>query len=344
VLRLWRGRSLRGKIFRIVLFGVVIPLVALSTWLSWNDDRGGVGLWGTVAIVVVSGAALGASSLMTRPMARAIEELASATDAVAGGDLDRRVSEERKDEIGRVGQAFNAMTESLRTTLRELSQRESLVAVGEFAAALAHEVRNPLTSIRIDLQRVDEKLDPASPLRVHLGRALREVQRLDQTVSGALRIARSGSIANAIIDLTVPLRRAIEVATPAFVERQARLESLDTARDALMVRGDEGALEQLFLNVLLNAAQALEAGGSAGVRVSAADRLVQLEFWDTGPGIAADRIEKVFEPFYSTKKDGTGLGLPVARQIVRAHGGTIVIDSAEDSGTTVSITMPSVRV
>jgi two-component system sensor histidine kinase HydH len=343
VLRLWRGRSLRGKFFRIVLFGVVIPLVALATWLRASAGGGRAG-WGvTVAIIVVSGLALGASSLMTRPMASAIEELAAATNAVAGGDLDRRVSEERKDEIGRVGQAFNAMTESLRATLRALSQRESLVAVGEFAAALAHEVRNPLTSIRIDLQRVDEKLDPASPLRVHLGRALREVQRLDQTVSGALRIARSGSIVNAITDLTVPLRRAIEVATPAFAERQARLEPMDPRRDALTVRGDDGALEQLFLNILLNAAQALEPGGSAGVRVSAADRVVELEFWDTGPGITADRIEKVFEPFYSTKKDGTGLGLPVARQIVRAHGGTIAIDSAEDSGTTVSIRVPLVR-
>ncbi|MGK2962318.1 MAG: HAMP domain-containing protein, partial [Gemmatimonadaceae bacterium] len=151
---------------------------------------------GTIAILAVVLVVLAISALFTRRLTRSLENLASATHSVAAGDLERRVAEEGEDEVGRVGRAFNAMTESLSTTLRQLSQREALVAVGEFAAALAHEVRNPLTSIRIDLQRVEEKLPDDSPLRVQLDRALREVQRLDQTVTGALGVARSGSIAS----------------------------------------------------------------------------------------------------------------------------------------------------
>ncbi|MEO7502325.1 MAG: ATP-binding protein [Gemmatimonadaceae bacterium] len=298
---------------------------------------------GTLAILVVALGALGVATLLTRRVTRSLEELASATHAVAAGDLDRRVAEGGDDEVGKVGRAFNAMTESLRNMIRQLSQREALVAVGEFAAALAHEVRNPLTSIRIDLQRVEEKLPGDSPLRVQLGRALREVQRLDQTVSGALRIARSGSIACDLVDLRVPLQRAIEVATPAFEQSGAALDQVDIGSGALPVRGDEAALEQLFLNILLNAAQALDENGKAGVTLSTENGSALIDIWDSGSGVSPDRMKKVFDPFFSTKRDGTGLGLSVARQIVNAHGGSIELDSAVDSGTTVSIRLNLAR-
>jgi signal transduction histidine kinase len=286
---------------------------------------------------VVALSAYGVAILLTRRLSDSVEVLASATHAVAAGDLDRRVSQEGDDEVGHVGRAFNAMTESLRTTVRQLSQREALVAVGEFASSLAHEVRNPLTSIRIDLQRVEEKLPDDSPLRLQLGRALREVQRLDKTVSGALRIARSGSVALEPLDLRVPLKRAIEVATPMFEQSGGALNRVELGTIPLRVRGDEAALEQLFLNILLNSAQALGPQGQAGVTVSTENGSAKIDIWDSGQGILPERLEKVFDPFFSTKRDGTGLGLAVARQIVTAHAGSIEIDSAVDSGTTVTI-------
>jgi signal transduction histidine kinase len=295
---------------------------------------------GSVAILAVVIAALAFAVLSTRRLTRALEELASATHAVAAGDLSRRVSEASDDEVGRVGRAFNAMTESLHTTIRQLSQRQALVAVGEFAASLAHEIRNPLTSIRIDLQRVEEKLPDDSSLRVQLGRALREVQRLDRTVSGALRIARSGSIASDIIDLRVPLGRAIEVAAPAFHQSGSALAEFETGSTPFPISGDESALEQLFLNILLNAAEALAGNGKAGVSICGENGSVKVDIWDSGIGIPPQRLANVFDAFYSTKKEGTGLGLSVARQIVIAHGGSIEIDSAVDSGTSVSIAFP----
>lgn len=330
----------RWIVRRRVIEAPAVTIIAAAPLTAYTRPFKEAADQGALAILNVAAITISVATLLITRLTRSLEELALAADAVAAGDLERRVSDQSNDEVSRVGRAFNAMTQSLRTTLRQLSQREALVAVGEFAASLAHEVRNPLTSMRIDLQRVDEKLPGDSPLRVQVGRALREVERLDHTVSGALRIARSGNIATDIVDLRVPLRRAIEVAMPSFEQGGAVLEQVEIASAALPVRGDDAALEQLFLNILLNAAQALGSDGRAGVTASTRTGRAHVDIWDSGPGITKDRLDKVFDPFYSTKKDGTGLGLSVARQIVLAHGGTITIDSGPDSGTTVSIRLP----
>ena len=235
------------------------------------------------------------------------------------------------------------MTERRRGGRPQRSQREALVEVGKFAAILAHEVRNPLTAIRIDLQRVEEKLPPDSPLRVQLARALREVERLDQTVTGALRIARSGTVSSDLVDLRVPLLRAVEVATPAFDQIDSTLALRGLEEAPVPVRGDEAALEQLFLNLLLNAAQALHPHGVAGVILIPTDGHADVEIWDRGIGIEPDKLEKVFDPFYSTRKDGTGLGLAIARGIVTGHGGELEIQSRPGDGTTVSVRLPLAR-
>jgi signal transduction histidine kinase len=239
--------------------------------------------------------------------------------------------------------ASELMAERRRGKSLQRSQREALIEVGKFAALLAHEVRNPLTAIRIDLQHVEEQLPPESPLRLQLARALREVERLDQTVSGALRIARSGTVSSDLVDLRVPLLRAIEVATPAFdqIDSTLALRGLDDA--PVPVRGDEAALEQLFLNLLLNAAQALQRHGTAGVILMAADGHADVELWDRGIGIEPGKLGRVFDAFYSTKKDGTGLGLAIARGIVTGHGGLLEIESRPGDGTTVSIRLPLAR-
>jgi signal transduction histidine kinase len=118
------------------------------------------------------------------------------------------------------------------------------------------------------------------------------------------------------------------------------LRPVDLGAGGLTVRGDEAALEQLFLNVLLNAAQALEADGEAGVSVAVDGGNARVDIWDAGVGIDPEQLRSVFDPFMSTKREGTGLGLSVARQIVVAHGGAISIDSAVEAGTTVSIQLP----
>lgn len=295
---------------------------------------------GTVVLAVVALASLLLAALLTAGFTQRLGRLATAADAIAKGDLDRRIEPGAPDEVGRVARAFNTMTDSLRRTFAELAQRESLAAVGQFASALAHEIRNPLTAIRLDLQRVEETLDTSSPAHATQRRALREVDRLESTVSGALRIARSGRITMARIDLLDPLRAAVDAAVPEFLARDAHLDPLPAVPGTAPVLGDASALEQVFLNLLLNAAHALEPGGKAWVEVGTDAENVIVVIRDQGCGIPAESLAKVFELFYSTRAGGTGLGLAIARNIVLAHGGAIDIGSEPGHGTSVRVTLP----
>jgi signal transduction histidine kinase len=286
---------------------------------------------------IVALAVFALATLLTRRTTRALVRLATAAEAVSDGDLERRVEDAPGDEVGRVARAFNSMTESLRRTLRELSQRQALAAVGEFAASLAHEVRNPLTSIRLDLQRVEEKLPPDSDARELLVRALGEIERVDRSVTGALRVARSGSVTLEPVDIRQPLTAESE-----FRSKEAPVPHADLGDAPLWVKGDAIALEQLFLNLLLNAAQALDDGGRVEVTVARHRAGVSISIRDTGRGIPLENIERVVEPFYSTRPEGTGLGLAIAQRIATAHGGELEIVSTPGAGTTVRLQLPQV--
>jgi two-component system sensor histidine kinase FlrB len=234
------------------------------------------------------------------------------------------------------------MVRSLRETLLRLAQRESLAAVGGFATSLAHDVRNPLTSIRLVLQKAEERsLDPEC--KKLIGKALASVEGLNRTVSGALSIAQSGLVDAETIDLRAPLEAAARTAEPEFQTRGATLEPHVTTAGPVRVQGDAMALERVFLNLLRNAAQVLGEGGRAQVLLELSDDLVTVSIVDNGPGIPEQDLERVFEPFYSTKEEGTGLGLAIARQTVRAHGGEITIESEVGAGTVVRIKLPLAR-
>ena len=297
---------------------------------------------GAVAFLIVSVTTLALATFLTRRFTMSLERLAIAADAVSKGDLERRADVPDDDDVGRVGRAFNSMIDSLRDTLAELARRERLAAVGEFAASLAHEVRNPLTALRMDLQRVEEQVPDEPALRVPLERALRVVTRLNHTVSGALRVARSGTGGTDLVNLSVPLQRALEVTAPAFSQAGIVLDVPVLAADPIHVRADTSALEQLFLNLLLNASQSFPSGTSGRVTVSldamSADAVVTIR--DTGQGIPAELLPRVFDPFVSSKQEGTGLGLAIARQIAIAHGGELQLESEAGVGTSARLRLP----
>lgn len=294
---------------------------------------------GTIALLAVSLGAILLATVLSGRLTRSLKQLADGAVAVAEGDLDRTVAVGAGDEVGRVARAFNQMTESLRRTLAELAQRESLAAVGTFASQLAHEVRNPLTGIRLDLQGAEERVSDPVALEL-LSRTLRSVARLDATVTGALRVARSGRVEPRPVELREPLEAALETASPQFQGCGATLEPLPAQAGECTIHGDPAALEQLFLNLLLNAARAAGARGRAGIRCELGERDVAVSVWDTGPGIPPEERDRVLEPFYSTSADGTGLGLAIARQIAVAHGGTIAIENGRPAGAVVRVTLP----
>lgn len=292
------------------------------------------------AVAVVAVLALVLTLLFSAPLAGALESTARAADRVARGHLDGSVPERGSRETRRLAWAFNTMTGSLRRTLDRLARQEGLAKVGEFASALAHEVRNPLTSIRVDLQRVQEKVSADAGARRALDRALREVGRLETTVSGTLRVARSGRIRRSPVPLTRPLEAALEVAGPTFREEKVHLERVGSFPPELTVEGDADALEQLYLNLLLNAAQVSPEGGVVRVSVAETAEEAVVRIRDQGPGVDPDEVEALFEPFHSGRKDGTGLGLAVVRQVAEAHGGSVELTTAADGGAVVEVLLP----
>jgi signal transduction histidine kinase len=294
---------------------------------------------GTLALLAVALAALLLTSLVSRRLTRPLDSLAQAADDVAGGRLDHAVPEDGPEEVQRVARAFNHMTASLRGTLERLSHQETLAAMGQMAASLAHEVRNPLTAIRIDLERANERLPEGDPVAVLVRRALRDIERLDTSVTDTLGLARSGRVEPAAIALAEPLAAAVAAAAPRFAERGAVLEAPTAPDQTPAVMADATALEQLFLNLLLNAADALPPGGRAGVNVEVAPETVKVVVWDEGEGMTPETRDRVLEPFFSTRSHGTGLGLPIANGIARAHGESLHVASEPGQGTRVTVTL-----
>jgi len=334
----WNGE--RWLTARRTLEEPAIEIVAAAPVADYEAPFADAARRGLVALLVVAVLSTLAAVVLTRRLTRALGDLALAADGVARGEMGRTVPVQGSEELGRLAQAFNTMSESLRRTLDSLARRESLAAVGEFAASLSHEVRNPLTAMRIDLQRVEEKLDAESPLRAPLRRALRAVDRMQHTVSGALRVARSGRVARTPVDLLVPLDAALHASEPELQSAGARVE-VDTGDVPLVVSGDAAALEQLFLNLLLNAAQAFDApGGVVRVCASADANHAHIEVKDTGRGMSSETLAAAFEPFVTTRAQGTGLGLAIARRIAAGHGGEISLESEPGSGTTATVTIP----
>jgi signal transduction histidine kinase len=316
-----------------------IRLVATAPLTPFVEPFQNAARDGAVLVMIVAVTGLGLAALLTTRLTRSLKELSGAANAVSRGDLAQRVDVRAGDEVGVVAEAFNTMTESLQRTLRELSTRESLAAVGEFAASLAHEVRNPLTAIRVDLQLAEEELAEGSVGREAQERALQEVARLDDSVTKALRVARTGSIEAESLDLRTAIRAAANAARPVFAERGATLR-VHLGENVLPISGDAGALEDLFLNLLRNAAQALEAGGTAEVSAEVGEARVTVVVRDDGVGIPAELQDRVFEPLFSTRPEGTGLGLTVARRVAVAHGGDLALESTPGEGTTVRVTLP----
>jgi len=329
---LWETANQSGAIapLRVLVFA---PAAAYVQPFE-HAARIGVGVLMFVALV-----ALAMSIVLTKQATESLRRLAEAATAVAAGDLGRTVDAASDDEIGTVARAFNAMTESLRRTLSDLAGQRALAAVGEFAATLSHEVRNSLTAVRVDLQHARRHLPMENPETKLVGRALNSVRRLDTVVTGALRVARGGSATRTRVSLDTILEAAIRSAEPTFTERGATIAAPRGDR-GVAVDGDAGALEQLFLNLLINAAHASPAGSVARVDVETNGSRAIVRVADAGQGIDQSVRATVGTPFVSTKRDGTGLGLPIARRIVEAHGGDLTLQTEPNVGTTAIVRLP----
>ena len=232
----------------------------------------------------------------------------------------------------------------------ETSRAETYAEFAALVGGLAHEIRNPLSTIRLNMELLAEDFettDPESPTKQRDRRAKakidlvrQECDRLQKLLGDFLDFARQESLAPEPGSLNVEVEQMLDFFAP-----QARDGGVEIVRyldpELPTVRLDRETFRSAVLNLLLNAVQALEGGGQLVVRTRPSGLGVVLELIDTGPGMDADTLAKVFRAFYTTKQGGSGLGLPTARKIVEAHGGTIDIESAPGRGTKVTIWLPA---
>jgi signal transduction histidine kinase len=223
---------------------------------------------------------------------------------------------------------------------RRMLRADRLATIGELAAGAAHEIRNPLTSIRSSLQYLESRCREENERKL-LGVALQETDRIDEILAALLSFSRPSEIHKEPCDLTSLLEETV-----ALVSIQARAKGVEVRTSvppgSVLVNADRSQLKQVFLNVFLNAIQAMDGGGALCVDEMVLERgMTLVRVADNGPGISEEALEKVFDPFFTTKKGGTGLGLSICYTIVKAHGGEIEIRSRLGEGTTVFVTLPA---
>lgn len=227
--------------------------------------------------------------------------------------------------------------DALRRSQDIIRRADRLSALGTLAAGIAHEIRNPLVSIQTFFQLAPQRLDDQEFLTEFLNLTSGEVKRITDLISELLSFARSPTPSISEIDLN-----GLVESVSRLIEPQLRTGQIEVVRDLWadlpLVRGDRDQLKQVFLNIILNAVQAMDGGGR--IRIASreltieGERLCQIEIADTGRGIAAENLDSIFNPFFTTKDKGTGLGLAISNQVVTEHGGFIAVESQVGEGTT----------
>jgi signal transduction histidine kinase len=238
-----------------------------------------------------------------------------------------------------LGLAFARLQTSLQRAQAAAQRAETLAAMGRMTAGIAHEIRNPLGIVKATAARLKKRYDDPAQPDERFDYITEEVDRLDGILTGYLQFARDTPAPLAPLDLGEVVQRSLRVAAPELEASGVRLE-LD-APPGCTVLGDAQRLQQVVLNLVLNAAQAIPAGGRVHVRLGRDGAHTVLLVDDDGPGFPAGGRERWFEPFVTTREQGSGLGLAVARRIVEQHGGRIVLGDAPGGGARVEVRVPS---
>jgi signal transduction histidine kinase len=323
--------------------------------LGWRAASALVGL--VAALFLVHGA------LLWRSVIAPVARLSEATREVAKGRLEVRLPVHGDDEVARLAANFNTMTESLEraqrdlvalnATLedrvreksaalvqaeRELRHAEKMASLGTLAGGVAHEFNNLLGGIQGCAEDAAHETDPAE-IRETLGVIERTARRGTAITEKLLRFARPAAAGRDDVDVAAVAR---DVAT--LVEPEASRSGIDVVVDApaeARLRADPTGMHQVMLNLATNAVHAMRRGGKLTIRVAKDGGGVSVAVSDTGVGITAEERAKLFEPFFTTRPEGTGLGLSVSYGIVKAHGGRIDVESAPGRGATFTVSLPA---
>lgn len=308
--------------------------------------------------------------LLARSIAAPIQRLRAVSQAVAAGDLDQQTGLEGSDEIGELASAFDQMTLRLRertaeaarlyaetvqrnkelaeinrrlqTTQQQLVQSEKLASVGQLAAGIVHDVKNPLAVIK----GLAEELLAESGIDAQFKQPLTAIRdnaaRANTIVTDLLKFARQSKPEKKLCDLRESIEAAVRLTE--YLARKGKVRVIiDAPSRPVMAHYDPGQIEQVLINLIQNALQAMPGGGTLRINLSQVPGAVALAVQDTGIGIPPENLNRIFDPFFTTKREGegTGLGLSVSYGIVSRHGGRIGVESKVGQGTTFTIMLPA---
>ncbi len=301
-------------------------------------------------------------SLIARRITQPIASLTDGARSLARGELETRIVTESRDELGTLAQAFNDMAESLAANRAELTRKnealvtanehmqsmqeqllrsERLAAIGQLAAGVSHEIDNPVGIILGNAELLMEDLQEDDPLREDVAAIIEECRRCRRITGGLLGFARSPEAHHDRVELNQLVKETVASLRPQMLFKDLDLK-IDVSTDDLCVTGDADQLRQVMINILLNAAQAIQGVGQLAVSLVEVSGHAHIYVDDSGPGIPETDREKVFQPFFSTKAhgEGTGLGLPLCRKLVEAQGGEIYVHQAPLGGARLSVSLP----
>jgi signal transduction histidine kinase len=288
-----------------------------------------LGLFGLSIILIAT---------VTGKFLKPIKSLNQSFDKVVQGDLDVVVQPKYRDEIGELSASFNHMVNELRKNKdrEELSHRqERLASLGQLAAGVAHEIKNPLNAINLTIEHLNDKFINARETQAvaYVHTIQNEIRRLDKTVNNLLSYLRSENLSKNDTDVNLLLEEIFHL-----YEREIKAHSIKLVTNyskSCIINLDAERFKTVLMNVVTNAIQSMEQGGTLKVTTDQQEKLISIE--DTGPGIPKKNLEHIFDLFYTTKSAGTGLGLPTAYKIMQEHGGSIQIRSEQVQGTKVLI-------
>ena len=297
-------------------------------------------IWSMLGIaVLVTGLVAFISQRIGKNITEPIIDLVGFTEQVAEGNLNDQCEIKTQDEIGDLALAFNQMTRNLQQSRDKLIQAERLATAGKMSASFAHEIRNPLSSMRMLSQLLMQKPEMSAEQRQSLQYILEEIERIDNIVKGLMDFARPTTLNLAEQPLVPALQAVLSLMEANLTHHQIRLV-LEFAPDLPDLQFDSDKIKQAFMNVVLNAMEAMPQGGTLSVTTFKLEDGISIKVTDTGVGIPEADIEHLFEPFFSRKDKGTGLGLANVKRILEEHGGTVEIESTLNEGATVSMWLP----
>lgn len=296
----------------------------------------------TMGLVAISGILLVAvvGSIIAKSITAPVKQLVEVTEQIAAGNLEAMATVKTSDEIGALAGSINQMTRELKSSRDKLVQSEKLAAVGQLAAGIAHEIRNPLTSVKMIVQLLRRRFQEDEAGLESIQAILDEINRLEVIINGLLDFARPMELALKPTRVTDVMNDVLKFMEADMRHRKIQLiNRVDEELPEVMLDADR--MKQVFMNVILNSMQAMPEGGELVINYhyDSENCSVQVNISDTGIGMSQEVLEHAFEPFFSTKSGGAGLGLANVRKIVEQHGGDIQMETAAGQGTKVIISI-----